>query len=214
MVRWQACCQRLRNWEALVMPGLDNHLFAERRAYLGKSLSKDALWRRKLRAVFPRLKSDPKAEGRRRLWGEALFVCKYCKALRNLSGSNELFQSRKELSQDLLVGSASDPLMKRLDWSMEEVRSYWNLVPGSSFLNNSEFSLTWQLAPTTLPLLGLIYKAGLVDMLDWLRWRNSCARLLLLLASSLVLGSRRDDGPDLSGPYPRIVGNFLFPILL
>ena len=42
----------------------------------------------------------------------------------------------------------------------------WNWVPGSSFLNNFEFSFTWLLALNALPLLGLNYKAGLADMLD------------------------------------------------
>ena len=63
-----------------------------------------------------------------------------------------------------MVGSASDPLSERHSWTAEEVRSHWNWAPGSSFLNNSEFSLTWQLARNALPLLGLNYRAGMADM--------------------------------------------------
>ena len=49
---------------------------------------------------------------------------------------------------------------------MNRVRSHWNWALGSGFLNNSEFSLTWQLAQNALPLFGRNYKAGLADMLD------------------------------------------------
>ena len=95
-----------------------------------------------------------------------------------------------------MVGSASDPLSERRSWTAEEIHSHWNWAPGSSFLNNSGFSLTWRLVRNALPLLGLNYKAGLADMPDcarlrqWFR-RNGWARLLLLRASSPVLGSRR-----------------------
>ena len=54
----------------------------------------------------------------------------------------------------------------RRGWTAEEIRSHRNWAPGSSFLNNSEFSLTWRLARNALPLLGLNYKAGLADMPD------------------------------------------------
>ena len=63
----------------------------------------------------------------------------------------------------------SDPLSEWRDWTAEEVRSHWNWTPGSGFLNNSEFSLTWQLARNALPLLGLNFRAGLADMLDCAR---------------------------------------------
>ena len=70
---------------------------------------------------------------------------------------------------------------ERHGWTTEKVRSYWNWVPGSGFLNNSEFSLNWQLARKHV---------------DWLRslqqWlgRNGWAHLLQLRAGSPVLGSR------------------------
>ena len=66
---------------------------------------------------------QPLAEGRHKPWGEARFVCECRKALGNFSGSSDLFRSRKELYQELVVGSASDPLVERLGWSLEEVRS-------------------------------------------------------------------------------------------
>ena len=64
------------------------------------------------------------------------------------------------------MGSASDPLSERHGWMAEEIRSHGNWAPGSSFLNNSEFSLTWWLAWNALPLLSLDFRAGLVDMPD------------------------------------------------
>ena len=62
------------------------------------------------------------------------------------------------------MGSASDPLSERHGLTAEEIRSQWNLAPGSSFLNNSEFSITWRLVRNALPLRGLNYKAGLAGM--------------------------------------------------
>ena len=101
--------QRTRNG-GLGMPDLESHWLAERLAYLGRSLTGDAVWRRKASRTFPRLQSDPKAEGRRRPLGGALFVRESQKALRNLLESSDLSRPRKELYQELVVGSASDPL--------------------------------------------------------------------------------------------------------
>ena len=165
MVSRQVCIQRTRNG-VLGMPDLESHWLAERLAYLGRSLTGDAVWRRKASQTFLRLQSNPKAEGRRKPLGEALFVRECRKALRNLLGSSDLSRPRKELYRELVVGSASDPLRERRGWTAEEIRSHWNWVPGSSFLNNSEFSLTWRLARNALPLLGLNYKVGLADMPD------------------------------------------------
>ena len=68
-----------------------------------------------------------------------------------------------------MVGSASDPLSERRGWTAEEVCSRWNWAPGSGFLNNSEFSLTWRLARNALPLLGVNFRASLADMPDFVR---------------------------------------------
>ena len=65
--------------------------------------------------------------------------------------------------------STLDPLSKRRGWTAEEIHSHWNWAPGLSFLNNSEFLLTWRLARNALPLLGLNYKVGLADMPDCAR---------------------------------------------
>ena len=89
MVRRQVCIQRTRNGD-LGMPDLESHWLAERLAYLGRSLTGDAVWRQKASRTFPRLKSDPKAEGRRKSLGETLFVRECRKALRNLLGSSDL----------------------------------------------------------------------------------------------------------------------------
>ena len=125
MVRRQVCIQRTRNG-GLGMPDLESHWLAERLAYLGRSLTGDAVWRRKASRTFPRLKSDPKAKGRRKPLGEALFIRECRKALRNLLGSCDLSRSRKELYRELVVGSASDPLSERRGWTAEEIRSLWN----------------------------------------------------------------------------------------
>ena len=98
-----------------------------------------------------------------------MFVRECRKALRNLLGSSDLSWPRKELYRELVVGAASDPLSERRGWTAEEIRSHWNWAPGSSFLNNSKFSLTWRLVQNGLPLAGLNYKAGLADIPDCTR---------------------------------------------
>ena len=82
------------------------------------------MWRRKASRTFLRFKSDPKAEGRRRPLGEALFVRECRKALRNLLGSSDLSRPWKELYRELVVGSASDPLSERRGLTAEEIRSH------------------------------------------------------------------------------------------
>ena len=68
MVRRQVCCQRPRDG-GLGMPDL-----TEKLAYLGRSLTKDTVWGLKLRDAFPRLSSNPEAEGRRRPRDETPFT--------------------------------------------------------------------------------------------------------------------------------------------
>ena len=144
------------------MPGLENHWFAERVTYLGRSLSKDTVRWRKASDTFPRVKSDPKAEGQHKLTGKAPFVRECRKALRNLVGSSDFSMSWKDLYGELMVGSTSDTFVDQLGWSMEEMRSHWNCALGLGFLIN-DYSLTWWLARNALLLLGLNYKASLVD---------------------------------------------------
>ena len=123
MVRRQVCYQHPRDG-GLGMPDLESHRLAERLAYLGRSLTTDRLRSLKVRVAFPRLRLNPNAEGRRRPRGEPPFVIECRRALRNLPRSSDLFRPRKELYRGLVVGSASDPLMERLGWSAEEVRSH------------------------------------------------------------------------------------------
>ena len=70
--------------------------------------------------------------------------------------------SKEAVSRELVVGSVSAPLVKRLSWSL-------NWAPGSSFLNNSEFSRIGRLARNVLALNDWAYKACLADMPDCLR---------------------------------------------
>ena len=63
-----------------------------------------------------------------------------------------------------MVGSASDPLSEQRGWTVEQVCSHGNWAPGLGGLNNSEFSLTWQLAWKMLPLLGLNFKSSLANI--------------------------------------------------
>ena len=119
-----------------------------------------------MRVTFPRLRSNPRAEGRRRPRDEAPFVSECHKALRNLPRSSDLSRPHKELYRGLVVGSASDPLVKRLGWSVEDVCSQWNWVPGSGFWNNSEFSFTWRLARNALALNDWSYRACMAYMPD------------------------------------------------
>ena len=105
-----------------------------------------------MRVVFPRLRSNPEAEGRRRPKDEVPLACECRKALHKLLGFSNLSRPRKELYRELVVGSVSDLLVERFGWSLTEIRSQWNWALGSTFLNNSEFSLTWRLARNALLL--------------------------------------------------------------
>ena len=80
MVCRQVCSQRPWNGEH-GMPEMESLLLAERLAYLGRSLSGDTVWGQKVRDIFPRLESDPEAEGLRKPKGAAPFTCECQKAL-------------------------------------------------------------------------------------------------------------------------------------
>ena len=163
IVYWQVICQHSSN-RGLGIPDLENHWFAENLIYLGQSLSRDSVWGWNVSDAFSRLKSDPKAEGQRKLRGEAPFVRKCRKALHSLPGSSDLSRLRNELYQDLVVGSTSDPLVKRFGCSMEEVRcqvlASWTTPSSHSPGGFHE---------TRCLFLGLNYKAGLADMPACLR---------------------------------------------
>ena len=156
MVCRQVCIQRMRNG-GLGMPDLESHRLAERLTYLDQSLTGDTVWRQKASRILT---------CRRKLMGETPFVRECRAALHNLPRSSDLSQPRKALYRELVVGSALDPLREQWGWTAEEIRSHWNWAPGSSFLNHSEFSLTWRLAQNVLPLLGWDFRAGLADLPD------------------------------------------------
>ena len=100
------------------------------------------------------LKSDPKAEGRRKSMGEAPFIPEYLTALLNLSGSSELSRRRKELYRELGVRRRSTPIGIRR-W----VRASWKILssrsPGSLHWMCCLFSAwtseqAWQTCPIVL----------------------------------------------------------------
>ena len=130
--------------------GILIHWLAESLAYLGRSLSRDTVWGRKVRNVFPRLESDPEAKGRRKPKGDSPFSYECLKALCNLHRFSDLSRSRNELYLELVVGFASDSLVEQLGGSLEVIRSKWNWAPGSGFLNN-EFTLSWRLDRNAFP---------------------------------------------------------------
>ena len=165
LVRRQVCYQRPRDG-GLRIPDLNSHRLVERLAYLGRLLTTDAVWSLRVRVAFSVLRLCPKAEGRRRPRDEPPFVIECRRALRNLPRSSDLSWTRMEIYRGLVVGSASDPLVERLGWSAEEIRSQWNWAPGSGFLNNSEFSLIWRLARNVLALNDWAYRECIADMPD------------------------------------------------
>ena len=55
---------------------------------------------------------------------KSMFVGECRKALRNLSESSDLSQARKELYQEIMVGSALDPLSEPHGWTAEGIRSH------------------------------------------------------------------------------------------
>ena len=148
------------------MPDLKSRRLAKRLVYLGRSLTKDTVWGLKVRNIFPRLKSNPKAEACCKFGKKTLFVCKCHRALYKLPRSSDLSQSRKELYWELVAGSTADPQKKWLGWSFEEIHSQWNWAPGMSILNNSKFLLTWQLAWNALALNDWAYRACISDKPD------------------------------------------------
>ena len=165
LVRRQVCYQCPHNG-GLGMLDLERHRLAERLAYLGQSLTMDAVWSLKVGVAFPDLRLYPKAKGRCRPRDESPFISECRRALRNLPWSSDLSWTHKELYRGLVVGSALDPKVEWLGWSAEEIHSQWNWVPGLGFLNHSEFLLTWWLAQNVLALNNWTYRACIADMPD------------------------------------------------
>ena len=124
------------------------------------------VWGPKVREAFPRLRSNPKAEDLCRPRDRTLISNECRRAIQNLPRSSDLSWSRKKLYCGIVEGSISDPLEKWISWSLGEIHSQWIWVPGSRFLNNSEFSLTWWLAWNALAHNNWAYRACLADMPD------------------------------------------------
>ena len=119
-------------------------------------------------------------------FGSDLHLCKYRKAIRRLSRSNDLSWPRKVLYKELVEGSVLDPIEKHLGLSLGEICSQRNWTPGSGFLNNSRLECV-----TTFWL-------GLQSRLDRYAWffslqqrygGNSRTCLLPVLVGLPVLGS-------------------------
>ena len=123
--------------------------------------------------------------------GEALFVCECRTAPRNLLGSTDLSRPRKELYRELVMGSTSDPLSERRGWTAEEIRSHWNELLKQLRVLAHLATCSECVTPSRLELQsGPGRHSRLCSLRQWFR-RNGWARLLLLRASSPVLGSRQ-----------------------
>ena len=190
MVRRQVCCQRPWNG-GLGMPDLENHWFAERLTFLGRSLSTEAVWRRKAKDTFLRFKTDPKAEGWRKPRGEAPFAWECCKALRNFPWSSDLSLSRKELYRELVwIGPAG----QWRKFSCIELGTRFGLLERFRVLAHLA-ACTERVAPFRPELQTVPGRhARLWSLRQWFR-KNHWEHLLLLQPSSSVLESyRRVDG--------------------
>ena len=161
MVRRQVCIQRKCNG-GLGMPDLESHWLAKRLAYLGRSLTGDAVWRRKVSRTFPRLQSDTKAEGRRRPMCETLFIRECRTALRNLLESSDLSRPRKELYRELVVGFALDPL----SGTTGRRRRSAPMELGARIELLEQLRVLIHLVTCTECVLGLNFRADLADMHD------------------------------------------------
>ena len=185
MVRRQGCYQRPRNG-GLGISDLENHWFAERLAYLGWSLPNGTVWRRKASDTFPRLKSDPKAEGRRKLRGEGPFVqwsFSVSKGTVSRSSAGLPFGSSRE-SVRLVDGGGSLALELGVRFRLLE-QLLAHLAACTEYV--TPFRLELQSGPGR--------HVRLSSLRLWL-WRNDWACLLLLWADSSVLEScQRVDDP-------------------
>ena len=189
MVHRQVCIQRTCNG-SLGIPDLESHWLAERLAYLGRSLTGYAVWRRKASRTFPRLQSNPKAEGRRKPLGEALFVRECRTALRNLLESSDLSRPRKELYRELVVGSAWDPrsdngleeMAEHAFYYCERIRPFWDHVG----------EWTARIEPKQLVLIDVGYVVD--NVLPPLQGEDRAVFLAILAVARMVIWTTRNKG--------------------
>ena len=138
------------------------------------------MWVKKVKDAFPRLEPSPKAKGRRQSRGEALFARECYMAFRNLPRFSNLSRHRKELYRELVVCSASDPLLVRLGWSLEETRFQWRQVRASrtALSSRSLSGFPGMRCPSTTGLSERAWQTFL-SLRQWFGI-NVFARLLLL----------------------------------
>ena len=147
MVHRQVCCQ-----------------FTKRLAYLGLFLLKDTVWRWKATLFLP-LSQTQKLKVNVGGWAKHHLSVNAVRPFETILDPVTII-SLKRNYQDLVLGSALDPLGNWLGRSIEGFHLQWNWAPSLGFLNNSEFLLTWWLAQNAFPLFSVNYKAGLADMPD------------------------------------------------
>ena len=145
MLRRQVGCQRLHNG-SLVTPDLESHWLTERLAFLSRSLTTDAVYRRKVERAFLCLKSNPEAVVGQGVKHRISSNKAFCK----LPVSNDLSRSQKELYRDQVEDSVSDPR----GLSREDVHSQWNWVRVSWTIPNFR-------SPGALPRMYCLLPTGL-----------------------------------------------------
>ena len=140
------CHQRLIHG-GLGTPSIQSHLDACRLAFLGRATNEhhETFWGQRVGALFPRLYTHPGVESRRRP-RESRFHRECRLALARMPRSSDLLTPRQELYHGLVEGSVSDTKKDRLGRTKHEIRLFWSWAPGSDYLDNSEFSLTWKVA--------------------------------------------------------------------
>ena len=187
MVRRQVSIQRTRNG-GLGMPDLESHWLAERLAYLGRALTGDAVWRLKASRTFPCLKSDPKAEGRRRPLGETLFVRECRTALRNLVrnalplvGLNYK-AGLADMPDCAGCGSGLEETAEHAFYYCERVRPFWDHVG----------EWTARIEPKQLVLLDVGYVVD--NVLPPYQGEKRVVFLAILAVARMVIWSTRNKG--------------------
>ena len=165
MVRRQVCCHRLSNG-GLGMPDLKNHWFAERLAYLGRSLSKDTLLRRKASETF--LRHQVRPQSRRLTQAEGRSTV--CLLMPSSNSQPSLVQWPFEAEKGTVSGFSGGHHFGSSRGSGRLVNGVGSLAfeLGARFGLLEQFRVLAHLAACTesVALFGLNYKAGLPDMPD------------------------------------------------
>ena len=166
-VNRKVCFQRIQDG-GLGMPDLRSHKRAERLSFLARTIEYEPAWAHKVFSCFPLLGASLTAECRRRPRGESLFIHECRDALRGavgfLSRSSDLTRLvRRALYHALVEVGVEDPLWKRLDVTRQEGFFLFRWAPGSRYLTNYEFSLTWCLIRGVVRFNDWLYDKEYVD---------------------------------------------------